>query len=193
MFGPCAAACAYPPAVDDDDATATGYVFASRQILPERGLNYGLLTSYHICVFLTAGFRVFSLQELLSSEFIANGNEVVPLYRDAGARGDTSEVRLILHRVLPDENAIEASLVVRWFYSRLPKELQGRDRCMEIVFGNRMDPVFYSPEGTLIVDCRQQPETSNYRVYAERREHLGGAADRVIVGDRFFEPSRRRR
>lgn len=76
----------------------------------------------------------------LNADYYAREAETVTL--NPGNANTSSaqkiQVRLVLHRLLPEENEVEASIAVEGNRSNLPASLRNVDNCLLLVFGDRL-------------------------------------------------------
>src|SRR5271165_806067 len=93
---------------------------------------------------------MFVLFSLFNVEMSERSSQVSPLFTESGATSKSPMVRLLIHRILTDENAVEASVAIFWHYDDIPKELLAHEKCMTVRVGDRTSQFL---AGSLSIDC----------------------------------------
>ena len=73
---------------------------------------------------------------VLNMDFYGRTNETKTLKNETADSG-APEIRLVIRRLLPEENAVEASVQILWRYDRLPIELKDKENCLTVAVIDR--------------------------------------------------------
>lgn len=77
------------------------------------------------------------------------------------------QVKIVVHRLLVEENAVEVSLIVQGQYDMLPKAMKDQAPCLTLLYGDGSDSD--SPWKTFDIDCKkiQVPGVADDRISSE--------------------------
>jgi hypothetical protein len=102
---------------------------------------------------------LFVLSELLNTEMTQRNAQELSLTSTAYGGGGLL-VRLILHRFLPDENAVEASVALEWRYDNLSSAYKNQEKCVTALIGDGTRPGVPFIR-TVALDCTQVAVSTN--------------------------------
>jgi hypothetical protein len=103
--------------------------------------------------FAALGLFAVIVASVLNQDFHTRSPQVITLRAEEGAERSDLKVRVVVHRLLVEENAVEVSLVVEARYGSLPKEVKDETPCLTLVYADGFEPDTVSK--TLDITCRR--------------------------------------
>jgi hypothetical protein len=127
------------------------------------------LTALILCAVFVA-MAVFA--SLVNADLLARNSQEKLLFADKDGPV-LADVRVVIHKLLADENAVEVSFVVSALRTDLPASLRYSDGCLTLLFGERSLPD--RPTRKMLVSCRETAsgfEASNVVLTESERINL---------------------
>jgi hypothetical protein len=123
------------------------------RIAARGGLYLAIAFLLPLAIMVGGGLALVSIYiELANTEMADRNDQELQLTEKPQSGGPI--IQLILHRLVPEENAVEASLAIQWYYGDLTPAYAKREKCMTVVLDDRTKSGT-GPVITQSLDCKQ--------------------------------------
>ncbi len=104
---------------------------------------------------------------VLNADFHDRSPQSITLRAEKDADKSGVNVKLVVHRLLVEENAVEVSLVVQANYEKLPKSVKDENPCLTLLYQDGMDSNSASNKFDIACKKIQVPGVADDRISAE--------------------------